>query len=516
MADLEFAEPGISQTLRQLMRGGWIQYAGSHDHIDEWEIAEKGRRLCATSLIKRFPIAEGRAAAERVIAEARAVNADPASSRRVTGIILFGSVLTGKDEDDAGDVDLVVEVCRRRLDAETLERLETAEKADMPSSLRFLDQLFYASNQILRRIKKVSNKISLHRKDELEELGAPCRTIYSYDLQQEIELEPDAAIRVVKRSETEKIEELPAVEEATPPSVRLDWPVAPNEPAVLNYVDIELLREAQHMWISGASLSRISERTRLPADAVQGYLASRRDAVETGAPRFDAGLRRMTSQGLIDRRCLISVGVTIRPGGGGPVIETNVYDPDDYQALANIRQFSPRRRIFQGRCDLFPIAEPVNDLAWAWFQRTRKHVQGVGLEARTWFAPDDCPEPFETGKPVDFRSFAAPMLALLDGIVPTPCPRYGHYNHRLEIELQAPFALYHCDDESRRGNSTRTRIPKSKAKALWAAATAFYERFGDVLQNDGGDYTVSVSGDQLARAELEWRNEEVTDAFCDD
>jgi hypothetical protein len=46
----------------------------------------------------------------RVIEVAQQANGEPWNSRRIVKIVLFGSVLTGKDTDGAGDVDLDVTI----------------------------------------------------------------------------------------------------------------------------------------------------------------------------------------------------------------------------------------------------------------------------------------------------------------------------------------------------------------------------------------------------------------------
>src|SRR5690242_19291650 len=127
MADLKLAEPWASETLIALMREGWIEHVRSNDHVDHWRSSDQGNRLAATRLIKRFPVREGRAIVERVAAEARLINADQESSCRIAEILLFGSVLTGADDDDAGDIDLVVKVARRQLPETELKRLQQAE-----------------------------------------------------------------------------------------------------------------------------------------------------------------------------------------------------------------------------------------------------------------------------------------------------------------------------------------------------------------------------------------------------
>src|SRR3990167_6431446 len=116
----------------QSLQDGWIAYAGCEGHIDFWRTVEKAHRLGATRLIKRFPIIEGRRIARKIVEEARLINSDPSSSCRITEVILFGSVLTGDENGDAGDIDLVVETGRRSLGKEEMRRITDAEEAAMP------------------------------------------------------------------------------------------------------------------------------------------------------------------------------------------------------------------------------------------------------------------------------------------------------------------------------------------------------------------------------------------------
>jgi hypothetical protein len=70
-------------------------FEGTHESIDYWSAGKKGQRLTATALTKRIPAAEGPQVLGRLIDEARAINAEPARSRRIESILLFGSLLTG-------------------------------------------------------------------------------------------------------------------------------------------------------------------------------------------------------------------------------------------------------------------------------------------------------------------------------------------------------------------------------------------------------------------------------------
>lgn len=57
MADLGLDEPDISRTLLALQSEGWIDYSGAPCREDQWTAGDKGVRLVATRLIKRFKCA---------------------------------------------------------------------------------------------------------------------------------------------------------------------------------------------------------------------------------------------------------------------------------------------------------------------------------------------------------------------------------------------------------------------------------------------------------------------------
>jgi predicted nucleotidyltransferase len=128
---------------------------------------------------------------DEVIEMARVINREPERSRRIKEIRLFGSVLTGSQDETVGDVDMVVLVERRVLPRRSLRNWNKPNEG-APVGLDYVDQLFWSRKQILRRLKKVSRKLSLHDEDDLRALGAPYQTVYAYDVDREREVPFDA------------------------------------------------------------------------------------------------------------------------------------------------------------------------------------------------------------------------------------------------------------------------------------------------------------------------------------
>ncbi|RYY18164.1 MAG: nucleotidyltransferase domain-containing protein [Alphaproteobacteria bacterium] len=198
MAVLKMPETKISDTLTQLGKAGWISWGGTRHDVDLWSSMPLGHRLAASRLIRRFPVSQGRALLPKIVETARRLNADPHASHRICGIILFGSVLTGEDDGDAGDIDLVVDTGRRRLPSDTIKALIAAEERAMPEHLGFHARLYRQHADLCRAIKKVSNKISLHGFGDVRAFSAVYRELYRYDVDIESETAVDAEMKLAQ------------------------------------------------------------------------------------------------------------------------------------------------------------------------------------------------------------------------------------------------------------------------------------------------------------------------------
>ncbi|MEN3747961.1 hypothetical protein TPR58_12360 [Sphingomonas sp. HF-S3] len=500
MAYLKLSEPQASETMIALMREWWIEHVRTTAHVDHWQSTDQGNRLTATRLIKRFPVREGRAIVDHVIAEAREINGDPDSSCRIAEILLFGSVLTGAD-DDAGDIDLVVKVARRQLPKAELRRLQEAEKAQMPSWLDFFQRQFRVESELLRRIKKVSGRIGLHPESDIASTGAPFRQVYAFDLASETEAPVDPEIRTMCKEAREEHPSLEAAKSVLPEfSLRATWPVAPNEEARLKHVDQSELDLMQHLWVRGADIAAIAARTGRPSETVQAYLASRANVGLPSAFRFDASLRATVSQALRPRAGYMKLNVELRPGQK-PLVDTAYYERNPEQPyLARIRQLAPRDLIVSGRPDLLPLIEPVHELAWQWLERMRPYFKGLGLSVGTGFFPDQGPESLDHPKPVDFRPLVLPLYELLRAQLPIDLERYAIYEHRLVIELGQPLRIDHWVGEPAYGKAKRQRVLKADASFAWEALTALLEKYR--VELEGGELlTVTAFGGEIAGAD---------------
>lgn len=484
MRELGLVEPQASQTLAALERDDWIAYDGCANYIGRWRTRRKAHRLRATPLIKRFPIREGRRIAAQVVDEARQINCDPRSSRRVTAITLFGSVLTGGDEDEAGDIDLVIDVERRILTTEEMKRITLAEDAEMPESLDFIARLYRVEHQILRRLKKISNKISVHKRHDVETFGAPHRLLYAYDIERERELPVDTAIRQVAKPTGEaEVRSAPSAALCQAPTIRTDWPVARSLPSEIAYLDTAQVLRAQHMWINRAPLADIARATRMPEEAVVAYLASRR-TLQTSVAPFRANLRAMIGATIaLDSNYSIATRVSIQPGSN-VCVTTEIRDTDSFVGLASIQRLTPSSAVIcHGRCDLLPLIEPGNAAAWTWYQKMRLSFKGFGLELSAWSRSDGMAVPSFDTRPIDFQPLRQPMVDLLKSRLPVPRSRFEVFAHRIELCFGDAMAINH--HVSRESEAKARRISKGAVDQLWEMAREYNETRAKALGVDG-------------------------------
>jgi predicted nucleotidyltransferase len=176
------SEADARKRLKCLYSEGWINAEGvlsdREDHVSRvWMPTENGLRLAAMPMVKRFSVSEGREIVKRVIEVTQQTNSEPCNSQRITKIILFGSILTGKDTDDAGDVDLDVTIrVRKDIPSEELHRLAELEN----EGRAYHPNLYHWGGILLdRRIKKVSHRISLLA--GTIDLEWPQRVVYQFD-----------------------------------------------------------------------------------------------------------------------------------------------------------------------------------------------------------------------------------------------------------------------------------------------------------------------------------------------
>ena len=104
----------------------------------------------------RFGIEEGQAIVSQAVEMARALNAEPFNSERITKMILFGSVLVPDGRTDAGDVDLVVETSKRQFtNPDFAAKCKEFDFADAPDSMGFFARLNWPTYRLMKAIKRM-------------------------------------------------------------------------------------------------------------------------------------------------------------------------------------------------------------------------------------------------------------------------------------------------------------------------------------------------------------------------
>lgn len=390
-----------SETLIALCEAGWICFNGTRDYIDYWMVSELGHRLLATPLVPRFPREEGHRIVAEVIEMARAINSEPERSRRIKEIRLFGSVLTGSHDETVGDVDMVVLVERRVLPSDVFKELEHAECKEAPVGMDHVDQLFWSRKQILRRLKKVSRKLSLHDEDDLRALNAPYQTVYAYDAEKEREVPFDTAVKEaeIPTETTETASEFSWLDKRH--EDRIDFPVMPAKAPKEAYVRASALQQALHMWLRGAPIELIAKTVGMSKSGVSAYLASchSRQPVDF---KFDSSFRATVSQALEPQRDYW-IGVKLDVLAPRQVmIEVNAKRSDNRSIVGNARLGVNHDIVCEGDGRIFPTLVKIVDFALRWYRHMGKHFGELRCMVSTAFSPEDKPESLVAPWPIEF------------------------------------------------------------------------------------------------------------------
>jgi hypothetical protein len=168
----------VARLLNEMAERGWVRKAGP----DEYETTVAGNALAGTKKLKPMTRASATALLEEVIAAAHAVNADPDMAYCVSYLGVFGSYLGEAEELNDLDITYVLSPRWASHDAETrraaIER--TNEVYPPPASWWALTRCAWP-HLIARRRLKVSNRVSLHSKLEIDEAGWYQRTVFGTD-----------------------------------------------------------------------------------------------------------------------------------------------------------------------------------------------------------------------------------------------------------------------------------------------------------------------------------------------
>lgn len=492
---LQCEEPEITRKLCTLEREGWITFDGTLEAVDYWRPAEKGRRLRATGLrLKRIPVAEGRRLLGLLVEEARAINVDPACSRRVESIRVFGSVLNDEPDCMIGDVDVVAEIKRRTLPEGALKTLEDAENARRPGR-GGLEWYAWSDMQLFRRLAAVSRYISLHTEGDLRATAAPYQQVYAYDLARECEVEIDPEIRRMTPPPALNPNE-PRTMRPMPRSVRR-WPTAPNR-KMLVHLDQEEGLVAQHMWMNGADTTSIAGSLGLrPAD-VHGYLSSRSKRRSATALPLHPSLKTMVLDALPHERAYaVFVSVSVAPNEEC-LIDVELRVPRTGRKLACLCRVGRSYRISGSPPEHVVRLESVDRAAAAWADTMQVRLRGVGAEISVHCLPEERKrrQPVAGAKFVDVSQLKKPLLELLDTWWPRPRDRYAGVSARLAVSLAAdPTTSFSCEGTAKDLDRAMEEAVDHEMRVT-EAAQAVYARFQNVL-DDGSSWCIYVTGDML-------------------
>jgi hypothetical protein len=418
MRILAMPEPLVSDILSRLSDDEWIIFEETTDYIDWWVTGPEGIRLSATRLGKRFSLSEGLSIVDRVVAEARAINSDLSYSWCIVSIILFGSVLTADRSADVGDVDLVVDVHRRKNKPELMAEIEAEERASAVGQRSFIARLTWPERRIQRRLRQISNKVSLHGSSDLEATGARHRQIYAFDPErgQEVPFDPTERILATTASTS------PSTERTVPVRSRacvepVEWPQAQANLADIHY-DKERMELAEHMWINGASLDFIAAATNHPADVVIAYLSARPLVSGAAKPVIKSSLAATVASRLRQSRGYdVRVSAEVRPNRK-TVLDVSLHHSNTRHPVAAIRQIDGKWRVNGAPSELLASLELAFIAASAWTDRLVARSSGVGVSARCLIGADADLDSFVTDPTdvPDFRPLANPLSRTLEPI----------------------------------------------------------------------------------------------------
>ncbi|RVQ65715.1 hypothetical protein EKN06_12330 [Croceicoccus ponticola] len=471
MRDLHIREPQASKTLRDLAADGWIKFDGiDHKGIEHWGLADKGIRLVATRLIKRFPIEEGLALLPAIIAKAEALNSDPESSRRIESIWLFGSVLTGRSGDDAGDIDLVVNVSRRPLPASELKALEDVEMSRAPERVQMGWFRDFRSTELLRQIKKVSHRISIHVAPDVEIFGLPYREIYRFDLKRDKGVTPRGDFRgkPAVGNDDDKVKHPPEM-------MHPDRPVAPNSTAdIENATDLEFLLTAQHLFFRGIAIANIAEAVRLPTNAVQAYLSQLPQVQPFEPSDIRANFQRCIDA--LDPRFSLYFDA-VGDERGAPRVLVTMLDAETLSHVARCHWVRKSEALFWGDTVRFPYLEWISEGAWSYFEKALASASGVDRSIRYFASHQFCEAP-HVPKPQNLKPLTEQLIDFACKV--RRSSQTWDASDAINIDFNQHRPISHTRGHRYYGDFEETKIKKSDAPVLWAMIARFKSADNDM------------------------------------
>lgn len=464
-------EPQASQTLRRIEADRWIEYVRTDNHIDHWTITEHGQRLTATRLLKRFPAETGLALAQRVVAKTRLMNSDPTRSARITEILLFGSLIHAAPSELVGDVDLIVQTAWRKLPRATLKQLQEAECSSAPATLSFIDRLTWPHLQTLRALKRISNRISIHRIEDLEWTNAPHRILYKFDLDSEAEQQPDRKIRTLDPAPRIVGQEPAAAtpqSTSTAPPIRDHRPPMPALPTELRYITKPQLAEAQHKWFRYADIEEIAAALGKDPNGIQAYLASPPVPVPA-RPTFDPSLS-ITLRQFLPSPLPCVIRVEVQKSSAKPL---NSHTAITFQAetteiqIARAFQSNGQQPSFIGDPRHFSLADQLIKSAGDWHDRISRKNPETLFSCDTFIFPDDGPIAHSAAPTFpDFTACQEPLFALLAEHSQQIADPIDRWDSRIELHLGLKTTLHFLSGQTQHTRPQRIKSTKALTQAI--------------------------------------------------
>jgi hypothetical protein len=177
------------RVLATLLAEGYLEPHEPEHKFDKakYQASEKGRRLAAANLSPRFDRVRADNEVAALIARANEINTRDELVFFVHKITAFGSYLT--DNNDLGDIDLVVEVEPRRLSKKHTDESHYRAR-NSGKTLDFMASLTYGSREVLQLLRARKPRLSFNVQSTLE-LKTEFRVLFDWlpDVERRAEME---------------------------------------------------------------------------------------------------------------------------------------------------------------------------------------------------------------------------------------------------------------------------------------------------------------------------------------
>jgi predicted nucleotidyltransferase len=142
-----------------------------------YQCGPQGLRLASARLLKPITRAKAEAIIAAFLQRVESINARPELLERVREVRVFGSYL--EERDDLGDVDIAVRTERKEMSGKDWVR-ESRRRADESGRTfaNLIDRIAYGHTEVMRLLKAGNRYLSLHTKDDLEEIGTRSKVLF--------------------------------------------------------------------------------------------------------------------------------------------------------------------------------------------------------------------------------------------------------------------------------------------------------------------------------------------------